>query len=123
VSEQVANLLLKKKNRLPHPLSGSFSEVNLLLLGPAHVTNLLQKKAAALQVAAAAVAVQLRQQPQLLCRAATVMGSRQAAQNGSSSFSAKAVARRFCAELKRQLLREWDLLSKESCGVGVRTGC
>jgi hypothetical protein len=29
---------------LPHPLSGSFSEVKLLLLGPAHVTNLLQKK-------------------------------------------------------------------------------
>jgi hypothetical protein len=31
------------QNMLPHPLSGSFSEVNLLLLGPAHVTNLLKK--------------------------------------------------------------------------------
>jgi hypothetical protein len=31
-------------NRLPHPLDGSFYGVNSLLLGPAHVTNLLQKK-------------------------------------------------------------------------------
>jgi hypothetical protein len=29
---------------LPHPLDGSFYGVNSLLLGPAHVTNLLQKK-------------------------------------------------------------------------------
>jgi hypothetical protein len=55
--------------------------------------------------------------------AAAVQGSNgdgepeQAAQNGSSSFSAKAVACRFCAELKRQLSREWDRVE-----VDVRLG-
>jgi hypothetical protein len=33
-----------------HPLSGSISEVNLLLLGPAHVTNLLKKNCMLLEL-------------------------------------------------------------------------